>query len=68
MYKTVMKRGPKPDMVREDATEARAMQRADSLLDLHGLNTSKMSYDASTRTFTIDASDYYDDTTQEWTK
>jgi hypothetical protein len=59
MYTVIVKRGPKPDMVRTDSTETRAFNRADALLDLHGLTARSMTYNEATHTFTIDASEYY---------
>lgn len=59
MFTTILLRGNKAPVVRTDSNETRAFNRADTLLDLHGLNISKLTFNSETRTFTVDASSYY---------
>lgn len=60
MTTVIMKRGPLADLVFTDKIEFRAIMRRDSLIDLHSVKT--YTYDKATDTYTIDASEYYTDT------
>lgn len=60
MWTIILKRGPNyADTIKQDDTEKRAWQRADAMLDLHGLTTSKLTSNVETNTITVDASAYY---------
>jgi hypothetical protein len=61
MWTVTLLRGPKPPRSWNDETERRAWQRADAQLDLHGLNTSKLTTDAEKQAIVVDASSYYGD-------
>jgi len=60
MYTVVMIRGTKQDnLVRTNTTLAGAEQRVTNLRQLHGVAPSEVVYDASTKTFILNASEYY---------
>lgn len=58
-FTVIMKRGNRPPVVRTDPTQSKARQRAHTLASLHHVSPSAVTYDATTRTYHLDASEYY---------
>ena len=59
MYTIIMKRGSKPDLIRERNSWSAAFDCASSLAELHGLQSKDIIEDEEAHTFTLDASEYY---------
>lgn len=63
MYTVIMKKGVgKEDLVRNNSRLDDAEQRVEHLCYLHGIARSEVVYDSQTKTFTLDASHYYEGT------
>lgn len=59
MYTIIMKRGKLADVVKERKTWSAAFDCASSLAELHGLKSPDIKEDEVSKTFTLDASQYY---------